>query len=202
METTYHFKVLLLGDSDIGIPQLLFRLIEDKWMEDPPRKMGIDFQIKTLKVDNQIVKLSIWDSAGKDGYYLTSTYLRGAQGVIFLYNRYDMASFRHLPDWIDRVQQSNASGNFVRMILGHDYRRRSDEAMCVTEGDGAEVSTEHKALHFLVNSETGENVQLATETFVRRLIQSATPHPSPSSSSTIRLSDSPSSPQPQPKCCN
>jgi Ras-related protein Rab-18 len=43
----------------------------------------VDFKVKTLEVDGVRYKLSIWDTAGQERFRtLTSSYYRGAQGVI------------------------------------------------------------------------------------------------------------------------
>ncbi len=45
---------------------------------------GVDFKVKYVNVGGKRVKLTIWDTAGQERFRtLTSSYYRGAQGVIF-----------------------------------------------------------------------------------------------------------------------
>ena len=44
----------------------------------------MDFRIKQLEVNGKRCKLSVWDTAGQERFRtLTSSYYRGAQGIIF-----------------------------------------------------------------------------------------------------------------------
>lgn len=45
---------------------------------------GVDFRLKFLTVNGKRLKLTIWDTAGQERFRtLTSSYYRGAQGIIF-----------------------------------------------------------------------------------------------------------------------
>jgi len=44
---------------------LLLRFTDDVFDPDQPATIGVDFKVKTLTVDDNIVKLAIWDTAGE-----------------------------------------------------------------------------------------------------------------------------------------
>ena len=45
---------------------------------------GVDFKVKYVTVSGKRVKLTVWDTAGQERFRtLTSSYYRGAQGIIF-----------------------------------------------------------------------------------------------------------------------
>ncbi len=45
---------------------------------------GVDFRVKYLTLNDQKCKLTVWDTAGQERFRtLTSSYYRGAQGIIF-----------------------------------------------------------------------------------------------------------------------
>ena len=45
--------------------------------------LGVDFKVKLMDVEDKKYKLTIWDTAGQERFRtLTSSYYRGAQGVI------------------------------------------------------------------------------------------------------------------------
>ena len=50
------YKVVIVGESDVGKTSLLLRYADDIFNVNPVT-VGIDFKIKTLKVDNRIVKI-------------------------------------------------------------------------------------------------------------------------------------------------
>ena len=47
-------------------------------------KPGVDFRVKYMTINERRVKLTVWDTAGQERFRtLTSSYYRGAQGIIF-----------------------------------------------------------------------------------------------------------------------
>jgi hypothetical protein len=44
---------------------------------------GVDFKVKMMQVDGRKIKMTIWDTAGQERFRtLTSSYYRGAQGIV------------------------------------------------------------------------------------------------------------------------
>lgn len=63
---------------------LLLRFTDDKFDPDQTATIGVDFKVKAISIDGNLVKLAIWDTAGQERFRtLTPSYYRGAQGVIF-----------------------------------------------------------------------------------------------------------------------
>jgi len=45
---------------------------------------GVDFRLKFINIQDKRLKMTIWDTAGQERFRtLTSSYYRGAQGIIF-----------------------------------------------------------------------------------------------------------------------
>lgn len=62
----YVFKVVLIGDSAVGKTQLLARFARNEFSADSKATIGVEFQTKTLVIDNKTVKAQIWDTAGQE----------------------------------------------------------------------------------------------------------------------------------------
>lgn len=52
-----NYKIVLIGDAGVGKTSLLLRFADDIFNQNPLSTIGVDFKIKTLKVDNKIVKM-------------------------------------------------------------------------------------------------------------------------------------------------
>jgi len=51
------YKIVLIGESNTGKTSMLLRFADNVFNENYVCTIGVDFKIKTLKVDNKIVKM-------------------------------------------------------------------------------------------------------------------------------------------------
>lgn len=61
------YKIVLIGDTDAGKTSLLLRFA-DEIFSTTPCTVGVDFKIKTLKVDEKVIKIQVWDTAGQERF--------------------------------------------------------------------------------------------------------------------------------------
>ena len=84
------FKIIIFGDADCGKETLTQRFLTDLFVSDQTMTIGVDFEVKSLTVDGQKVKLQVWDFGGEERFrFLLPTYVRGAH---FLYNNVNLYS--------------------------------------------------------------------------------------------------------------
>ena len=108
-------KVLLIGDAGVGKSSLLLRYTEDKFDEALGSTIGVDFKVKTGEADGKRVKLTLWDTAGQERFRtLTSSYYRGAQGVVLVYDVTRRATFDDLQRWLEEVDAYAPGGGGAR----------------------------------------------------------------------------------------
>lgn len=73
------FKILLLGDSNVGKTCIVQRFCDETFVDGYISTIGIDFKQKMIKMDDKQIKLQLWDTAGQERFRaLTSAYYRGA----------------------------------------------------------------------------------------------------------------------------
>ena len=61
-----HFKVLLIGDANVGKTSFVQRYSNDSFRRDYTGTVGVDFALKVLRVSgDKVVKLQLWDIAGQ-----------------------------------------------------------------------------------------------------------------------------------------
>merc|ERR1712039_894113 len=111
-EYDYLFKLLLIGDSGVGKSCLLLRFADDTYTESYISTIGVDFKIRTLDLDGKTVKLQIWDTAGQERFRnITSSYYRGAHGIIVVYGINDRASLNNVEaTWMKEISKHAADG--------------------------------------------------------------------------------------------
>jgi Ras-related protein Rab-1A len=111
--------VLLIGNSGVGKSSLLVRFAEDIFTDNFMPTIGVDFKIKTVDVDSKQIKLQIWDTAGQERFKtITSSYYKGAHGIIVVYDITDRESFSNIQTWMAEVEK-HASDNISRILVGN-----------------------------------------------------------------------------------
>ncbi|CAN4127690.1 unnamed protein product [Withania somnifera] len=115
----YLFKLLLIGDSGVGKSCLLLRFADDSYLESYISTIGVDFKIRTVEQDGKTIKLQIWDTAGQERFRtITSSYYRGAHGIIVVYDVTDQESFNNVKQWLSEIDRY-ASDNVNKLLVGN-----------------------------------------------------------------------------------
>jgi Ras-related protein Rab-8A len=85
---------------------LLLRYASDHFSQTFITTIGIDFKIKNIDLDSKRIKLQIWDTAGQERFRtITTSYFRGAQGILLVYDVTDKKSFQSIRNWVAQIQQ-------------------------------------------------------------------------------------------------
>uniref|UniRef100_A0A452XJS4 Uncharacterized protein n=1 Tax=Aegilops tauschii subsp. strangulata TaxID=200361 RepID=A0A452XJS4_AEGTS len=118
-KSDYLFKLLLIGDSSVGKSCLLLRFADDAYVDTYISTIGVDFKIRTVELDGKSVKLQIWDTAGQERFRtITSSYYRGAHGIIIVYDVTDRESFNNVKQWLSEIDRY-ASDSVCKLLVGN-----------------------------------------------------------------------------------
>ncbi|KAJ1418926.1 Small GTPase superfamily [Sesbania bispinosa] len=156
------FKILLIGDSGVGKSSLLVSFISSS-VEDLSPTIGVDFKIKMLTVGGKKLKLTIWDTAGQERFRtLTSSYYRGAQGIILVYDVTRRETFTNLSEvWSKELELYSTNQDCVKMLVGNKVDRDSERA--VSREEGLALAKELGCLLLECSAKTRENVEQCFE---------------------------------------
>jgi Ras-related protein Rab-1A len=193
MEYDYLFKILLIGDSGVGKSALLLRFADDEYSESYISTIGVDFKIRTVTIDDKSVKLQIWDTAGQEKFRtITSSYYRGAHGIIIAYDITDEASFNHVRGWfqeIERYAQDNVRKLIVATKCDMENKRVVDRAR------GQQLADEMGVPFIETSSKNSQNVEEAFLMMAREIkSKQGPPVTTRPHAPRVNLNDTPSTP--------
>ena len=104
MSESQIYKVLLLGDGNVGKTSLVRRFCEGKFEESRILTIGVDFQIKIVRLGERTVRLSIWDVAGQDRFRtFRDQFYAGTLAVALIYDVTSPATFFNLARWRQEI---------------------------------------------------------------------------------------------------
>jgi len=163
-------KVLLVGDSAVGKSCLLMRFTTDRFDEHAASTIGVDFKIKYVTLNGQKLKLTIWDTAGQERFRtLTSSYYRGAQGIIFVYDVTRRETFESLANvWLNEVEMYSTIEDAVKMVVANKVDVDSERE--VSKEEGAAFARQHGCLFAETSAKANVAVQQAFEELVQKVL--------------------------------
>ena len=164
-EYDYLLKLLLIGNSGVGKSCLLMRYADNAFTENFFNTIGVDFKIRTIELDGKILKLQVWDTAGQERFRtITSSYYRGAHGIIIVYDVTDQDSFDSVRHWLKEIERY-AAENVNRLIVGN--KCDLEESRCVSTEDGQRQANELKIPFLETSAKNATNVETAFTTIAR-----------------------------------
>ena len=149
------FKIIFLGDQGTGKSCILNRFVDDKFDENYQATVGLDFQSKNVKIDNQDIHLLLYDTAGQEKFRsLIPMYTRDANIIMLVYDITRKESFNNIPIWIKDL--TNVKFEEVIFVLIGNKIDLNDKRE-VNKEEGEKYSQENKMIFEEVSAKTGEN---------------------------------------------
>ena len=113
------FKILLIGDLGVGKSCVILRYVEGDFPGNIMSSIGVDFKTKQIELDDRLIKLQIWDTAGHEKFRtITTSYYKSAHAIIILYDITQKASFDHIRNWITEIDKFGKQG-VLKVIVGN-----------------------------------------------------------------------------------
>ncbi|RKP20832.1 small rab-related GTPase [Rozella allomycis CSF55] len=164
-------KILLIGDSGVGKSSILSRFISDQFLGEDMQEatIGVDFKVKNMNSGNRKVKLTIWDTAGQERFRtLTTSYYRGAHGVILVYDVTNKSTFQSLDTWYHEQSNFVTNENAIRMIVGNKIDKESERS--VIREEGVEYAKEKQALFVECSAKSSVGVEDCFNEMVQKIL--------------------------------
>lgn len=165
------FKLLVVGDAGVGKTCLITRFVDDTFSSTSKSTIGVDFKATSIEMDGKSVQLQVWDTAGQERFRaLTTSYYRGAHGVIVVYDVTEQASFDHMASWMKDVDLYSGE-EVTKLLIGN--KDDLPEAKVVDTNEAREFAREHNMLFMEASAMRAMNVAAAFRLLVAEVMHQA-----------------------------
>jgi len=166
-------KLLMIGSSAVGKSSMLLRFTDEMFLgpEEVSATVGVDFKVKVIEKGGKRYKLSIWDTAGQERFRtLTSSYYRGAQGVILVYDVTNRETFDSLTSWFNELDTFSSS-DVVRAVVGNKVDKEYSRTVTREEAEKFAASRDPPCLYFESSAKRGEGIDKAFDGVVEKILE-------------------------------
>jgi Ras-related protein Rab-18 len=169
------FKVLMIGDAGVGKSSILQQFTDGYFSENLQSTIGVDFKVKVMTVMGpddkpKRIKVTIWDTAGQERFRtLTSSYYRGAQGIILVYDVSRKDTFESLNTWLQEVEQFSMNGgkDVVKLLVGN----KIDQERLVDRGTANSWARNKGMLFMEASAKTKEGISQVFTEVVQKVLE-------------------------------
>lgn len=167
----YVFKVVVVGDEQVGKTSLIVRFTEKRFSEAYKPTIGIDFAGKFVSFGKLDLNLIIWDIGGQEKYkILRRHYLEGARGAILVYDITNKTSFKNLNKWLSDLDKY--CGKVPIILVGN--KSDLDTERKISTNQGSELAEETKLEFLETSAKSGHKVtdvfNMIAENIVERYV--------------------------------
>jgi len=167
-------KIMALGDTGVGKSCFLVQYVEGRFMMKYVTTVGVDFFLRKLTYEHsdweKEVQVQLWDTAGQERYRsLTRAFLRDGMGFLLLFDLTNIESFRHTESWIEEIREKTICEDPDIILVGN--KSDMEDKRQVPRAAAVSLAEAHNIPYIETSAATGENVQLAVNLLLHRVMQ-------------------------------
>ena len=168
--STKSYKVLLLGNSYVGKTCILLRFSEDTYKDDYEVTIGLNYRIKTLNIDNNPIRMQIWDTSGEEKFKaIAKNFYRGAHGVLLIYDICEKNSFLDVKSWIEQIIENTDNDDIVMILCGNKCDMEKERNISRNEGEN--LANSYKIPFFECSAKENINIDEIFNTMAKNIYE-------------------------------
>lgn len=161
-------KICILGAAGVGKTSLVGQFVYSKFSEKYLSTMGVKIDRKEVMAKGIPVKLMLWDIHGEEKHKkITTSYLRGAAGVILVVDGTRAETLHIAEDILQRVREDVGEIPYLFLFNKADLK----DCWCMTDVM-LEQSEKLQVPMYQTSAKTGENVEQAFVSLAEMLLDS------------------------------
>ena len=167
-EYDFSYKLIVVGNSGVGKSCLSLKSTKGVFEEEFISTIGFEFFSFFLKINNQVIKLQIWDTCGQEVYRsLISNFYRNSSVAILVYAINDEKSFEDLDVWNKQIK-THASPDCKIFLIGNKADLENERKISYEQGKKCKENNKFD-LFMETSAKTGLNAQKVFITAAKEL---------------------------------
>lgn len=112
-------KCVLVGDYNVGKSNFMSQYTKKEFDSNKNVTIGVDYFHKYEKIDDYIIKLQIWDTAGQEKFRsIATSYFRGGYLFILMFDITKRETFESIQYWLEEIGY-NAKHTYRIVLVGN-----------------------------------------------------------------------------------
>ncbi|EOA18725.1 hypothetical protein CARUB_v10007304mg, partial [Capsella rubella] len=112
------FKVVMLGDSNVGKTNLISSFTKDEFEVESKSTIGIDWLTRYGSINDKNMKVQFWDTNGRERP-LANHYYKEATVALIVYDITFYTSFKNVEGWLKELREHTNDPNMVIALVGN-----------------------------------------------------------------------------------
>mmetsp|Transcript_8028 Transcript_8028/g.14875 ORF Transcript_8028/g.14875 Transcript_8028/m.14875 type:complete len:209 (-) Transcript_8028:279-905(-) len=180
-------KLVLIGDSGVGKTSILSRFVDNDFNDNFYSTIGVDFKARTMTVGDEKVKIQVWDTAGQERFRtITSSYYRGAKGIMIVFNVADRLSFENANVWLREANKF--SNDSVKILVGNKADVSTSQRQVSFE-EAREYALKVNMPFIETSAKLGQNVHEAFQLISQDIMRRQSPESENNGEGSLQLSE-------------
>jgi Ras-related protein Rab-2A len=169
MAYSYLFKFIAIGDTGVGKSCLLLQFTDKRFNPEHDLTIGVEFGTQNLIINNEKIKLQIWDTAGQETFRsITRSYYRNTAGALLVYDICRRDTFLHVSNWLSDAQ---ANGNKEMTVILVGNKCDLDHLRQVSTDEGKNFAEQNGLLFIETSAKLPINVEDAFTLPAKRIYE-------------------------------
>ncbi|MBY8985095.1 MAG: GTP-binding protein [Candidatus Lokiarchaeota archaeon] len=167
------FKVCLFADNKVGKKLLISKFLKVQFEDKPDTSLtiGIKFTIKDVKINEKIIRLSVWEFCSREPFKNhISNYLVGSQGILLMYDITNPQTLEILAEWSEIIKKKIREGIPLLLVgnkLDLEENRKVSKELVNKFKENYNITSSVE-----ISIKTGENVEEMFKILARLIINS------------------------------
>ena len=119
--------------------------------------IGVDFKTKQIEINERLIKMQIWDTAGHEKFRtITTSYYKSAHAIIALYDITEETSFEHIKNWMIDIDKFAKQG-VLKVLVAN--KKDLEENRRVPKEAGETLSNKYGIKFYEVSAKDNINIE-------------------------------------------